>query len=259
MTNTSMQKSNGTQQDYHMTAQEVHDFQQKGYSGPHTLCSPEEMGVILEQANREVFVDKPALGQPIFQSRHLDSPLVWQLCSHPSIVQRMQALFGPDLVLWRSHFFDKQPGGLEVPWHQDLNYWPLEPVINISAWVAITEAVVDNSCVQIIPGSHRTIVPHVPATAEQAFGEQADPSRIDLSKAIPMILKPGQFFLFTERLLHYSKANTSNKRRLGLAVRVTVPFVRVEHEKLFKGHKCIQLAGNDPMGFNEMTSPPQAV
>lgn len=259
MTNASMQITKGKQQDYHMTAQEVRDFQEKGYSGPHTLCSPQEMGEVLERLNRDVFEGDGGIFSSKFQSRHLDSSLVWQLCSHPSIVLRMQSLFGPDLVLWRSHFFDKQPGGLEVPWHQDLNYWPIEPVINISAWVAITEAVVENSCVQIIPGSHRTIVPHIPATDKQAFGEQADPSRIDTSKAIPMILKPGQFFLFTERLLHYSAPNTSTKRRLGLAVRVTVPFVRVEHDKLFKGHKCIQLAGNDPMGFNEMIQPPKTM
>ena len=86
----------------------------------------------------------------------------------------MAALYGPDLLLWRTNFFVKEPGAKEIPWHQDFNYWPLEPPIIISAWIAVDAATLENSCLQIIPGSHRKVVPHVKATSEMAFGQMGD-------------------------------------------------------------------------------------
>ena len=73
----------------------------------------------------------------------------------------MASLYGPDLLLWRTNFFIKEPGAKEIPWHQDFNYWPLEPPIIISAWIAVDSATLENSCLQIVPGSHRKVVPHV--------------------------------------------------------------------------------------------------
>ena len=54
-----------------------------------------------------------------------------------------------------------------------------------------------------------------------------DPAAYDAGQAVNMELKPGEFFLFSERLLHASSKNASDKRRLGLSIRVTVPFVHI--------------------------------
>ena len=89
-----------------------------------------------------------------------------------------------------------------------------------SAWVAVDDVDVDNSAMHVIPGSHRQLVPHISATEDQVFEEQADPAHFDPSQAVPIELKTGQFVLFNERLLHWSKPNTSDRRRFGLAVRV---------------------------------------
>src|SRR4029077_17843466 len=128
---------------------------------------------------------------PSGQSRHLDCRVVYDLCSHPAIVERMASIYGPDLILWRSNFFIKNPGDPEIPWHQDGNYWPIEPAVNISAWLAIDESTVENSCVQLLPGTHRRILSHIQSTPGMAFHEMADPARYDASKAINMELKPG--------------------------------------------------------------------
>ena len=131
-----------------------------------------------------------------------------------------------------------------------------EPPVNITAWIAIDEAKVENSCIQLIPGSHKLVVPHIDAPDEMTFNEMADPDYIDVGAAISMELEPGQFFLFNERLVHYSAPNISRNRRMGLAVRVTIPIVKVDHDELFKGHKVILLRGEDRMGFNEVALPP---
>ena len=49
-----------------------------------------------------------------------------------AIVERMVALYGPDLLLWRTNFFVKNRGSKAIPWHQDFHYWPLEPPVIIS-------------------------------------------------------------------------------------------------------------------------------
>jgi hypothetical protein len=239
-----------------LTPAEIQQFRDSGYAGPFTLCSPAEMQVIAARIEREVLSTPGPSGLPQ-QSRHLDQRVIYDLCSHPAIVDRMASVYGPDLVLWRSNMFNKEPGAKEIPWHQDLAYWPLEPVVNISAWVAIDPCTVENSCVQLIPGSHKGVVPHIKSTPGMAFANMADPAAFDTKNLVNMEMQAGQFFLFNEKTLHHSEPNRSSKRRLGLAVRVTLPFVKVDHNALFKGHKVIVLRGRD-LGINDVAQPPVA-
>lgn len=243
-------------QDYQLTREQVKQFHQQGFLGPFALFPPETMDAYRDQIVNQVLTTDGPAGQP--QSRHLDHRCVYELCTHPAIMERMAGLYGPDLILWRSHFFSKEPGGAEIPWHQDAHYWPLEPAINISAWLALDPATVDNSCVQIIPGSHKTIVPttKTPNGMNDSFGEMADPKFFDAAQAVNMELQPGEFFLFNESTLHHSEPNRSRQRRMGLAVRVTVPFVVVDHSRLFPDHRVMVARGQDYMGFNRVAPPP---
>jgi ectoine hydroxylase-related dioxygenase (phytanoyl-CoA dioxygenase family) len=167
----------------------------------------------------------------------------------------MICILGDDLLLWRTHIFSKAPGGKEIPWHQDRNYWPLEPEIVISAWLAIDRVTIENSCVQVIPGSHRLVVPHVPAGADMEFGTMADLAHVDVNNIVNLELLPGQFFLFNERTLHHSEPNRSSKRRMGMSIRVITPQVRVLKTDSLR-HNPILISGRDNLGFNTLGSPP---
>ena len=239
-----------------LTAEEADRFREQGYLGPIRLCSPEEMASIRSEVERVLATEAPDHKNRV-HNRHLDEPVIHELASHPAIVERMAALYGDDLLLWRTNFFTKEPGGLEIPWHQDFNYWPLEPPVICSAWLAIDPATTENSCVQIIPGSHRKVAPHVPAPEGMQFKEMVDPDWADESKAIEMELEPGELFLFNERTLHHSHPNNSDKRRIGLAVRVIPPFVKVLNYDS-PNHGLVQIHGEDPMGINQHAEPPGA-
>jgi ectoine hydroxylase-related dioxygenase (phytanoyl-CoA dioxygenase family) len=188
-------------------------------------------------------------------NRHLDCPELMALASHPALLARAAAILGPDLLVWRVHIFDKPPGGKEIPWHQDWNYWPLEPAVIVSAWIAVDEATVENSCVQLIPGSHKRMQPHVRSGPEMAFSEMADTTGVDLSTKVDMELRPGQCFLFNERMLHHSEPNRSTKRRMGAAVRLIPPLVRV---LTYDGddHGVVLVHGEDRLGFNRRAKRP---
>lgn len=240
-----------------VNAEEVTRFHQQGFLGPYTAVSPDEMAAIREHIDSQVLTHQGVSPSPL-QSRHMDSKVVFDLAGHPAIVDRMASLYGPHLILWATNFFNKEPGGVEIPWHQDLNFWPLEPLINISAWIAIDDVKIDNSCVQILPGSHKKIVPHIKAREGVAFGEEADGQYFDATQLVNMELQPGEFFLFNEKLLHHSEPNRSQRRRMGMSVRVTIPIVKIEQDikPLHPGHAGILLCGKDYMGFNRLMQPP---
>ena len=234
-------------------------FERDGFSGPFTLCSPKEMAEIRQRIETQVLANDSPFDFHNGQSRHLDCKTVWELCSHPNIVERIASILGPNLQLWRSNFFTKEPGSKEIPWHQDRTYWPIDPMVNITAWLAIDPATVENSCLQFIPGSHKKALPVIDSGngVGSTFEQMADIRGIDLSSSIDMEMKPGEFCLFNETTVHRSAPNRSNRRRLALSIRVTTPRVNVKHEDIFPGHKCILLCGEDSQGLNDMQSPPR--
>ena len=246
------------QPEYQLSRADVDFFVANGYLGPYAAVTPAEMMGIRAKIEATVLkTDGPNPRRPM-QSRHMDQPVVYDLVTHPAIIDRIACLFGPDIVIWTTNFWLKNPGGAEIPWHQDINFWPLEPPVNISAWIAIDEVTTENACLQIIPGSHRELLPHTRAPAEMAIHEMVAPTAYDADQAVNIELKPGEFFLFSERLLHRSSKNTSDKRRLGLSIRVTLPVVHIFQNTahLHPGHTAILAKGKDVMGFNRYAGRP---
>ena len=127
----------------------------------------------------------------------------------------------------------------------------------MSAWIAVDEVNKDNGCMRIIPGSHKKLYPHVPnpkyIPGSDFFDKAVDPLIIDEKKAIDIELKPGEFFLFSESILHSSAPNLSERRRFGLTPRITVPFVDIgDRDNL----KVLMLKGEDYMGYYNVINPP---
>jgi len=238
-----------------LTRAEVDRFYADGVVGPFPTYSPEEV-IAKHEAIAGVIASRGPWEKNPEQLRHMDSRLVYDLCAHPEVVGRLNSLLGPDLMIWRSNFFTKEPGGKEIPWHQDVNYWRLDPPLNYTVWMALDHVTAENSCVQVIPGSHTKIVKHVKSTKDMGFDEMAEDSAIDRSKAIDMVLKPGEFFIFNERVLHHSEPNRSNRRRMCLISRITLPFVKIP--PLIPGHKMMMISGQDRFGVNEFAEPPVA-
>ena len=50
--------------------------------------------------------------------------------------------------------------------------------------------------------------------------------------------------------MHRSAPNVSDKPRMGISIRLTIPIVKIYHEQIFKNHYAILLTGKDRYGFN---------
>ena len=144
------------------------------------------------------------------------------LCHHEDLVGMVSQLIGPDVILWGSQLFSKPPhDGLAIPWHQDGNYWPIEPLAACSVWIAVDEASSDNGCMRVVPGSHRLgLLAHEnDDDPDLALNEALSGGAFDADAAVDVALRPGQISLHDVNLVHGSEANRSSKRRAGMVLR----------------------------------------
>jgi ectoine hydroxylase-related dioxygenase (phytanoyl-CoA dioxygenase family) len=236
---------------------QLETFRREGAIGPFDLqlFTENELKNVLETVRSRVLTSQsPWSGNPN-QGRHLDWRIVYELCTAPAIVDRIAAILGGDLLLWQSNIFVKTPLDRAFPWHQDANFWPMEPKVNVSAWIALTDSTRENGCLEILPGSHKTFLPHrqtAPGEFDVRFGEQAvDETQADFSIQRALPLRAGQFFLFNERTLHRSGQNRTNSERIGLTARYTVPIV-----KTYANQPVIVVRGRDTLHFNDEAQPP---
>ena len=75
---------------------------------------------------------------------------------HPAILDAVEDVIGPDIRLFHLSLWPKNAGDpAYVSWHQDATYFGLEPPLQVTAWVALTDASIEAGCMEVIPGSHK--------------------------------------------------------------------------------------------------------
>ncbi|WP_440880873.1 phytanoyl-CoA dioxygenase family protein [Tenacibaculum sp. C7A-26P2] len=219
-------------------------------------------------------------------NRHFDSKELLNIFKKPEIVDRCAQLLGEDLLLWRTDCFEvpgKSPG---TPWHQSSN-WLLhnmrESVVNppnneelfqLTCWIALTDANKVRGCMRVIPGSHKKIYPLIVERETSKTNElyRYDKGTIDFpfenSKEHLIEAKAGQFFLFTERVIHGSVPNSTEKSRWAINSRVGRTNTRFYTKSMLEeGHqityhkvknvsldqwKAILLKGKDTFKYNRL-------
>jgi ectoine hydroxylase-related dioxygenase (phytanoyl-CoA dioxygenase family) len=139
------------------------------------------------------------------------------------IVDLVSGVIGDDVVLWGCHVFCKPAGeGYATPWHQDGHYWPIRPLANCTAWVALEPSTVENGCLRVIPRSHRDQVlhPHLHEDrADLTLNQRMADGTFDERDAVDLELEPGQMSLHDVYMIHGAAANRSAQRRTGVALR----------------------------------------
>lgn len=147
---------------------------------------------------------------------------IFKVALDPSVLDLVERLIGPDIVVWGSNLFAKPAGvGKEVQWHQEANYWPMRPLASASVWFAIDGADSENGCMRYIPGSHKEgLLPHVTHPGDNGVLEfTIDPERVDESKARDVPVPAGGVAVLDTFVIHGSRPNRSDRRRAALTVR----------------------------------------
>ena len=233
-------------------------FEQNGFAGPYKLISRSQMMQINDLFATTVFRDTASISGNRLYDRYLDNRLVFQLCADPVIIDAVRHVLGNDLLLWASAFIPKLPRGPEIPWHQDAHYWPLEPLIVVTAWIAVSDVTMQNGCLQVLPGTHKQLRPYVNSTHASGLDKLTDVSQFNLNTAETLELKAGEFVVFNEQTVHRSFENVTDQTRMALVARYTTCMVKLHQEQFpfFKEHGAILVSGSDRFGFNRLVNPP---
>jgi phytanoyl-CoA dioxygenase PhyH len=154
---------------------------------------------------------------------HLLLPWLDGIVRHPAVLAAVEDLIGPDLLVYHLTMWIKEPGDdAFVSWHQDGTYFGLDPADqHVTAWVALTDSVPETGCVMALPGSHR--LGQLPHTTQRVAanllsnGQQAV-AEVDAARAVPLVVRAGEFSLHHTHLLHSSAPNRGCDRRIGIGV-----------------------------------------
>ena len=182
---------------------------------------------------------------------HFDYEFIWKISTHPKILDVIEELIGPDVMLLATHFFCKYgPREKFVAWHQDVTYWGLEPPDAVTAWYAIDDSDVGNGCMQVIPGSHhKGVQEHGKSDQEGnllSINQEVPVTEDEADTAVDLILQAGEMSIHHGMIIHGSLPNHSTRRRCGLTIRYISPSIRqAEDNSLKRPWKPILLRGED--------------
>jgi ectoine hydroxylase-related dioxygenase (phytanoyl-CoA dioxygenase family) len=167
-------------------------------------------------------------------------------CQFPEILDMVEQLIGPDIVLWGSMLFCKPAGvGRAVPWHQDGQYWPLDPLATVTVRLAIEDSIPENGCMRYIPGSHKSkkLEHHEHSTGNEAvLGQRL--AEIDERLAQDDVLLAGQISIHDVYLIHGSNENRSHLRRSDYAIRYMPASTRFVRDPAFPANAMASEAMN---------------
>ena len=153
---------------------------------------------------------------------HKASKKFHDLCRTTAILDYVEDLLGPNFVQWGGQFFSKEPkDGSVVPWHQDAQYWPLNPSNAVTVWLAVFDTDEENGAMKVVSGSHKMgRFVHKKNTAKNlVLDQEVSFDQLDEKKIVSLNLKAGQISLHNDALLHGSEANNSDRRRCGVTMR----------------------------------------
>lgn len=155
-------------------------------------------------------------------------PFVADLAGNPAILDVVEGILGPDILIYAAEFFTKEPETRQiVSMHQDLTYWGLGAIDGmVTAWVALSPATQASGCMDFVRGSHKNaILEHEDTFDENNLLSRGQEVKVDVDQAdkTAIELQPGEMSLHHGLTIHGSGPNTSKDRRIGCVIRYIRP------------------------------------
>lgn len=255
-----------------LSPEELAAYRRDGYLVPRFRLPPAMLERLVALTAQVVEENPGALDQPLIgvhipgsgkQGLKVPAGFV-DIATHPDVLDMMEQLIGPDLILWGSVLFYKRAHeGPVTPWHRDATAYPIEPLATTSVWIAVTDSTRANGCLRFIPGSHLTREAgahdrtHKPG---EYFAGSLDASEFDAAEAVDVELEAGQIVVFDAFAIHGGRANNGTQPRGGYSLRfmpgtsVFLHDAAQDREKVGYGHETRALMlvrGQDRTGRND--------
>ena len=213
-------------------SQDCEAYRRDGYLCPIDVFDADEAAAhraALEHIERNYAQVLPRpVGRYLRTSSYLSTDVPLRIARDPRILDKVESILGPDILMWSCEYFIKEARTPNfVSWHQDLTYWGMDGTDHeVTAWMALSPATAASGAMKFVPGSHKgRIVPHEDTFAADNLLSRGQEIAVEVNEADAVVaaLAPGQMSLHHGRLFHASGPNSSDDRRLGLAMRFIRP------------------------------------
>lgn len=158
-------------------------------------------------------------------------PAVFDMATHPNLLDIAESLLGPELTSNPIQHVRIKPPEAEVAegerrahiiatdWHQDkgVTLPSADDTQMITIWLAITDATVENGCLQVKPGMRDDMLPH--CTRNQPGITE---TYLPKDNAVPTPVKAGGAVIFHPLTPHASLSNVSGGYRWSFDLRYNV-------------------------------------
>ena len=179
---------------------------------------PERQVVYKDGEDKEVDARPEYLTEP-----HPKHPFWLELCRHPRVLDAVESVLGPDLILIMSHLIVKRAeDGLSVAWHQDNTYWHSVQGTDVTTvWLAIDDTDRANGCMQVIPCTHEGYpeMDKISTGGDDLLGLTVKVTPEMEGAAVCLEMNAGSLSVHDSFVLHGSEANTSGRRRAAYTMR----------------------------------------
>lgn len=241
-----------------LSAEAVSHYRRDGFYFPVPAISAAEARGYRDRLE----VHERAAGGPIAANRrhkvHLLFTWANRLARNPAILDAVEDVIGPNILCWSSTFFIKEANSPSfVSWHQDATYWGLSTDDVITAWVAFADAPVESGAMKFWPGSHlKKQLEHRDTFDKNNLLSRGQEIAVDVpaGAGVDVALKAGEMSLHHVLLAHSSGPNTTNDRRIGLALRYIPPHV----SQLKVRDSAMLVRGRDTHGHFDPEPDPKA-
>ncbi len=210
----------------------------------------------------------------IHQPHHI-SPVIEKYVRHAKICGILSQITAAHLPFWdgsvkcmQSMYFVKPPNFQGQAWHQDEVYIPTRDRSLIGAWIAVDDATVENGCLYVVPGSHRTgyLYPQHAHENSDEFDFAPESYGFDESVEVPVEVEAGALVFFNGYLLHRSYKNRGDTYRRVLVNHYCnawslLPWSLEEGERPANADRrnVLPVAGTDPYAWKGYQKPEKSV
>lgn len=207
------------------------EFQRTGFAGPYR-CEAGSLADLPALAWRSRETSGPVGDSPgDITDPHRDTARVRQVIEHPSVVERVAELLAEDELRYFQSRLRIRPahGADAVVWHQDAglrNGGCLpdgQPVPTLTMWLSLDGAGPDSGCLLVLPGTHGRPLGNWQEGYRADIGGTGALAHLDLTQAIPLATRPGEFYLLHSWLVHTASPNRAPAPRTALVARFVLP------------------------------------
>ena len=202
-----------------LSNEQIEQYHRDGYVSPIRIVSEDDIAEFRHQMEHsEEAGDLRGIGQTKF---YLRFPLVHKMATHPDLLDAVEDLIGPNIMLYHNTIWFKEGGtGSYVSWHQDNTYFGHDPCDVLTAWMAISPATIDSGCLQFLPGTQKLgqlalKEPDIHGGNMLSSGQTVDFDPASVAP-YPVELQPGECSLHHAFLIHGSLPNHAPDRRMGI-------------------------------------------